>query len=256
VRTCVPLILTSACNTLSFAPVEEDDEDTEVEAVPDDTSTFGDTATPGGEGETGAADDTDTTADTDDTDDTDSSGPPPTGSGTVLSFRQYVSFWSSYLARGSHRVLVGPDDGSSPYGGTWVVVLDDAAMEAEAANATWTQTSIDLGPTLASKGWTSFRVGFAYLGTNADSWYLDDVCIGAVVDPADLASCTRLAESFDALVVGDLPTGWESVAGPTNVKRDGWSAGSTGAPSFSPGRSVARTYSSDSVEQVLVVPVP
>lgn len=245
-RSCLVLLLASACTALPFGPV--DDTDSADAPAPEDTAAFGDTAEPGEDGETGdaGADDTDVA-------DTDS---PPAGAGTVLSFRQYVSFWTSYLSEGSHQVLVGPDDGSSPYGGTWVVVLDAAAMEAAAADRSWELTSVDLGPTLAAEGWTSFRLGFRYTGESADSWYLDDLCIGPDAAPVDLAGCTRLAEALDSYSFGELPVGWETVAGPANEKLDGWALGSTGAPSYSPSRSIARTWSADLVDQVLVVPVP
>lgn len=215
--------------------------------------------------DTAASDDTDASADTDvdttpddtpeDTADTGS----PAGSDsdadarTVVRFHQYVRYWSSYLESGTHEVLVGPADGSAPSGGSWVVVQDAASAQAAALDQQWAETTVDLTQALADNGWTDFRVAFHYRGENADNWYLDDVCVTSTNAFAP-EFCDRMWLDFDELGIGELSEGVSVDIGAADRTGDAaWGATSSAGPALSPERSMYISYSSDPVDQYLVL---
>jgi hypothetical protein len=206
------------------------------------------------------ADDTDAGDEPDpsDTDAADSdgvwdSGDPGDGAGprTVLTFHQYVRYWTSYLANGHHEVRVGPDDGSAPWSADWVVALDASTAQLLAADQQWQEVSVDLTDAVAA--WPAFRVSFHYWGENADNWYIDDACLSVVREGA-APECDRWAFGWEDVDVGELPEDAVGVVGPGDgTSGPRWQATSTAGPARASLRSVYISYSSDPVDQHLVL---
>lgn len=175
------------------------------------------------------------------------------GGDVTLTFYQLVSFWTSYEQHGGHEVLVGPADDSVPTDASWVVVLDKAAAHDAAADRAWKNTSVDLAPTLTAKGWTSFRLAFHYVGANADTWTLDDVCVSTqsgVSDPL----CDLLDFDFDDAAIGELPAGATVFSPPADTSgAPRWQATSNAGPAVSPPRGCTISFTADAVDQYLIL---
>ncbi|MDD5305734.1 MAG: choice-of-anchor J domain-containing protein [Deltaproteobacteria bacterium] len=133
-----------------------------------------------------------------------------TDSGLTLHFHEYIDGYTYYVG---HNVAIGPSTSTDPEDGSWTTLASSAAMKNASANAVWAQGYVvDLS---AYSGQTR-RLAFYYYGTNADVWYVDDVCIAETTSTSWPAACA-LEQTFDGVTPPALPSGWLSVAGGSNV---------------------------------------
>jgi hypothetical protein len=188
-----------------------------------------------------------------DTDAPDTASPGPAF--VRLRFQQLVRYGSSYEARGSHEIWIGPADASPPTDASWVRVADDAALRAETTVDAWRPFEIDLTAAARAQGWETFRVAFHYRGANADNWYLDAICLSTFPYPGDDLGidCDRLWIDMEAATSGDLPPEGSVAPGPDNAADPAWGSTTNAGPSFQGSRSLYAAYSSDLIDQFLVL---
>ena len=126
-----------------------------------------------------------------------------------------LSFWEMYWEAAGyeqHDLLIGPDTSADPEDGSWTVLADGAAMLNAAADDAWAR-----GAVIDISAWSGqdVRIAFHYQGTNADKWYVEDICIGFAVPGEDPAVCDTEA-GFDNTTPTALPAAWSSVDGDPN----------------------------------------
>lgn len=134
----------------------------------------------------------------------------------IISFQEMIDWYSLF---GEHRLLIGSSNATLGDGG-WVVLLDATQMQNPDANEKPTTVSLDVGSLVQSQGWTSVRLVFHYKGADADTWWVDDICIGGA-----LGTCDVFYEPFDNSDPGTLPAGWDEVLGDGDIAPlgAGWS---------------------------------
>jgi hypothetical protein len=188
-----------------------------------------------------------------DTDAPDTAAPGPAF--VRLRFQQFVRYGASYTDNGFHEIWIGPDDTSAPTSAAWVLVADDATLRAATTVDAWRPFELDLTAAARAEGWATFRVAFHYRGENADNWYLDAICLSSFPYPGDDLGidCDRLWIDMEASTSGDLPPEGSVVPGPGNVADAAWGSTTNAGPAFQGARSLYAAYSSDLIDQFLVL---
>jgi hypothetical protein len=214
--------------------------------------------------DSGGADSAGAPSETDEPGDGDTSGIDETGVGgdtgatpsvppLWLTFQQYVRFGDDFLAKGTHELWIGPDDGSGPPAAGWVRVLDGPAMASDYVPDAWWRRTLDVGPEVAALARPSFAVAFRYAATGADSWYLDEVCVSST-GGTDLLSCDALYADFEGIAVGELPGESRVVRLPGDSQgEDAWGATTNAGPASQGSRSMTIAYSSDPQDQAFIL---
>ena len=126
-----------------------------------------------------------------------------------------LSFWEMYWEAAGyeqHDLLIGPDTSSDPDDGSWTVLADGAAMLNAAADNAWAR-----GAVIDISAWSGqdVRIAFHYQGTNADKWYVEDICIGFAPPGEEPTVCDTEA-GFDNTTPPALPPAWSSEDGNGN----------------------------------------
>ncbi len=194
----------SACRGLQSYSPYADDADTDGAR---DTDQGG----PGGD-DSGWGSDTDG-------EDTDDGGGPGGGGGAnrvTLGFWQDFDFFYDYQSKGHHEVLIGPESSSDPKDGSWVVAVSAADLASASTGNGWEALLFDLTGEVRAAGWPRFRLAFHYRADNADTWFLDDVCLASIAIPASQADCDLGFEGFEVASYPRLPAGWTNVRGATH----------------------------------------
>jgi hypothetical protein len=108
--------------------------------------------------------------------------------------------------------LIGPSTSTDPEDGSWDQIADGAVMYSSETNQNWVQ-----GPVLYIGPWAGgqVRIAFHYTGTEAEKWYVEDLCIG-YGDDGEVPDTCDVQAGFDLASPPALPDGWLSVNGASN----------------------------------------
>jgi hypothetical protein len=109
----------------------------------------------------------------------------------------------------------------------------------------------DIGPDVSAAGWTRFRVAFRYDASNADNWYIDDVCVASVANPALVADCDLSYQNFETASYPRLPSGWSTIRGAHHQGLWHWESTSWSHGGF---QAANIHFSIDNIDQFMVSP--
>ncbi len=130
-----------------------------------------------------------------------------------------LSFWEKYWEAAGyeqHDLLIGPDSSGDPEDGSWTVLADGAAMLNTAADNMWARGVVS---DISAWSGQDVRIAFHYQGTNADKWYVEDICIGWAAAGEEPTVCDTDA-GFDNTSPPALPAAWSSEDGSSPLNFD------------------------------------
>ena len=168
----------------------------------------------------------------------------------VLTYQERYWYGADYE---EHRILIGPSTSTDPEDGTWTELADGTDLDTWTADYTWEQ---GLVLDIDAMSGQSVRIAFHYLGTTADKWYLEDICIGWSDDGIDPPSACEWDHGFDNGTVPTLPSDWTSVSGATDTYSSIWRTSTDQWISWPTSALIDRTPNSSTVQDEYLVSDP